>query len=98
MIRSFGGQGTEDIFNGEDTKAARRTCPKAAWPAAARKLDLLHGAADLRDLTATPGARLEWLKGQLKGWLSIRVNDQYRVVFKWADGAADDVEILDYHP
>lgn len=97
MIRSFGSQGTRDIFRGEDTKAARKTCPQTAWPAAARRLQTLHAASGLSDIAGVPGHAFEWLKGQWKGWASIRVNMQYRVVFHWKDEAAENVEILDYH-
>ncbi len=98
MICGFGDQGMEDVFYHENTKAARKACPEAVWPAAGRKLDLLHQAKDLRDLGRVPGARLEWLKGEWKGWLSIRINSQYRIVFRWVDDGAEDVTIRDYHP
>jgi len=64
---------------------------------AKRKLDILHYAAELEDLKAPPGNRLELLKGNLKGHNSIRINDQWRVVFKWADSGPYDVQITDYH-
>jgi len=60
-------------------------------------LDLLNAAADLKDLAAPPGNRLEALKGDLKGFHSIRVNDQWRIVFRWVDGDAFDVRFVDYH-
>jgi proteic killer suppression protein len=62
-----------------------------------RKLDMIHYAAELADLESPPGNRLEELAGNLKGWYSIRVNDQWRVVFVWADGGAHTVKIVDYH-
>jgi proteic killer suppression protein len=96
MIRSFADTATADIFNGDDTRAAR-TIPKSVWGAARRKLDILNAANDLRDLRAPPANRLEALKGDLIGRHSIRVNDQYRLVFVWKGGGADEVQICDYH-
>mgnify|MGYP001302718662 FL=1 len=64
---------------------------------ARRKLQYLHEEADLRDLRSPPGNRLEGLKGDLKGFHSIRINDQWRVVFRWSGGNAFDVQIVDYH-
>jgi len=97
MIKGFADKGTENIWNGEETKAARRTCPKALWPTAVRKLDILNAAHQEKDLRASPGNRFEHLKGRLSGKCSIRINDQYRVVFRWQAGDATDVEIEDYH-
>lgn len=65
--------------------------------AARRKLDMLNAALNLDDMRAPPGNRLEALRGNLAGHHSIRVNDQWRVVFRWKDGAAHDVKIDDYH-
>jgi proteic killer suppression protein len=97
VIRSFADRGTEDIFNGVDTRAARRTCPKSLWPSARRKLDQLNRARDLSDLAVPPGNRLERLRGNRVGQYSIRINEQYRVCFYWEIGYADQVEITDYH-
>ncbi len=97
MIVSFKDEGTEDIFDGRDTKNARRVCPQNLWRAARRKLDQINQSAELDDLRAPPGNRLEALKGDRKGQHSIRINDQYRVCFVWAEGAAEEVEIVDYH-
>ena len=97
MIKKFADQGTEDIWNGDDTKAARKTCSKALWPIAVRKLDIIDAAHEEKDLRVSPGNRFERLKGNLKGKCSIRINDQYRVVFRWQDGDATDVQITDYH-
>lgn len=97
MIASFGDAGTEDIFNREDTKAARAACPQALWSVARRKLDQLNAAEELRDLAAPPGNRLEALKGGRKGQHSVRVNEQYRVCFRWTERGAEGVEIVDYH-
>ena len=97
MIRSFGDRGTEDVFNGTNTPAARRTCPRTLWNTAFRKMDQVDSATDMSDLRLPPGNRLEALKGDRKGQHSIRINDQFRVCFHWAEGGADEVEIVDYH-
>ncbi len=97
MIRGFGNPGTEDIWNGNDTKAARKTCPKVLWPVAVRKLDTLNAAHEEKDLQVPPGNRFERLKGGLSGKCSIRINDQYRIVFRWQAGDASEVQIADYH-
>ena len=96
-IRSFRDQGAADIFNGVDSKAARATCPAAIWRVTRRKLDRLDTAVTLTGLAVPRGNRLEPLKGERAGQHSIRINDQYRVCFRWADEGADDVEIVDYH-
>ncbi len=96
MILNFRDRVTEDIFNGIDSKAAR-TLPKTVWNIAARKLDLLNATHELRDLRIPPGNRLESLKGPWKGCHSIRINDQWKLVFRWNDGNANDVLITDYH-
>jgi proteic killer suppression protein len=83
------------LFNGRNTKAARRI-PKDLWRIAARKLSTLDYAIDLRDLS-TPGNNLEKLKGALAGKYSIRVNDQFRIVFNFDRGEATNVVIADYH-
>jgi proteic killer suppression protein len=97
VIRSFKGQGTDDVFNGKNTKAARRSCPQSLWVVAARKLDQLDSAGSLEDLRIPPGNRLEALSGNRDGQYSIRINDQYRVCFVWVDDEPDEVEIVDYH-
>lgn len=96
MIQSFETRSTEDLFNGVDSKAARMI-PPTVWPTAIRKLDLLNAAHDLRDLRLPPGNRLEPLKGRPAGFHSIRVNDQFRIVFQWKEGNAHRVFITDYH-
>jgi len=96
MILDFGDQTTDDIFNGEDTKAARRI-PKAIWTVASRNLDMLNAAHDLKDLQVPPGNRLEKLKGNFALFHSIRINDQFRLIFHWTDGNAKQVQITDYH-
>ena len=97
MIVSFRGQGTEDVFDGLDTTAARRACPKALWAVARRKLDQVNRVVSLRDLGVPPGNRLEPLKGGRKGQHSIRINDQLRICFRWENGNAYELEIADYH-
>jgi len=96
VIRGFGDQTTEDIFHGRNTKHARRV-PRAIWPIAARKLDMINRATSIHDLRVPPRNRLEKLKGELAGFYSIRVNQQFRVVFRFAHGDASDVRVLDYH-
>ena len=96
MIASFGDDTTRHIFDGVNSKEARRI-PIQLWPIIVRKLDMLNVAHKLGDLSAPPGNRLELLKGELKGLHSIRVNDQYRIIFRWADSNAYEVRITDYH-
>jgi proteic killer suppression protein len=96
VIRTFGSRETQDIWDGENTAAAR-TFPREIWNTAQRKLDMIHAAHDIVDLRVPPGNRLERLKGKLKDFYSIRINDQFRIIFKWTQGAADEVEIIDYH-
>ena len=96
MILNFRDRTTGDIYNGTDSKAAR-TIPRALWKVAARKLDMINAAHQIQDLKVPPGNRLEILKGDWRGWHSIRINDQYRIVFHWTDGNAKDVGIVDYH-
>lgn len=97
MIRSFADRGTEDIFDGIETRVARRTCPKSLWAAARRKLDQLNRVRDILELAIPPGNRLERLRRDRAGQHSIRINDQYRICFRWEKGYADEVEIADYH-
>jgi proteic killer suppression protein len=96
VIRSFADHSTEQVFYGEETKAARRL-PKTLWPLVRRKLDLLHGASSLADLAVPPGNRLEALRGDQAGRHSIRVNDQYRITFRFATDGAWEVRCEDYH-
>jgi proteic killer suppression protein len=97
MISTFRDDGTEDVFNGDDTKAARRTCPFEIWRVARRKLDQLDTVVSLASLRIPPNNRLEALKGNRSGRYSIRINDQYRICFRWTDSGPEDVEITDYH-
>ena len=97
MIQSFRNVGTEDIFNGRRTKAARSTCPQSLWKVATRKLDQLDSVTALHELQVPPGNRLEALKEDRQGQHSIRINDQYRLCFRWTDTGPAEVEIVDYH-
>lgn len=97
MIVSFKKEGTEDIFNGKRTKAARQTCPESLWKIAARKLDQLDSVITLEELRLPPGNRLEVLAGDRLGQHSVRINDQYRICFTWSDSGPDQAEIVDYH-
>ena len=97
MIKNFKDRATEDIFNGIATKAASRTCPKNLWRIAARKLDQLDSVLTLDELRVPPGNRLEALSKNRKGQFSIRINDQFRICFKWTETGPVDVEITDYH-
>ncbi len=97
MIRSFKNQGTEDIFNGVNSKFARRICPQSIWRIAARKLDQLDSVESVAELRLPPGNQLEALRGDRSGQHSIRINNQYRICFIWQDSQPDQVEIVDYH-
>lgn len=93
MIRSFSDKNAERIWDEQFVKAIDRRVQRAAL----RKLEALHAAAEVEDLRIPPGNRLELLKGDRAGQHSIRVNYQWRICFRWKDGGADDVELVDYH-
>lgn len=97
MIGSFRYRGTEDLFDGRESRAARRVCPRALWPIVRRKLDQIHRVVEVRELAVPPGNRLERLKGDRAGEYSIRINDQFRICFRWEAGNAHQVEVTDYH-
>ncbi|MCZ7625935.1 MAG: plasmid maintenance system killer protein [Candidatus Methylomirabilota bacterium] len=97
MIRSFADDGTEDVFNGLNTRAARRAYPYELWPVAGRTLDQLDSVERLEELRIPPGNRLEALAGNRKGQHSIRMNERYRVCFRWTSKGPAEVEIVDYH-
>ena len=97
MIQDFLNTGTEDIFNGKNTKNARKIMPSSMRNVATRKLDQLDSVIALEELRVPPGNRLEALTGNRKGQSSIRINDQYRICFKWKEAGPYDVEITDYH-
>jgi toxin HigB-1 len=92
MIRSFGNKRTEALWAGQRVPAFDGFRERAE-----RKLVILDSATTLETLRALPGNRLEALKGDRKGQHSIRINDQWRVCFRWHEGDAHDVEIVDYH-
>jgi proteic killer suppression protein len=96
MIVSFGDRATEDVYHNRPTSRARRF-PRDLVGLALVKLDMLNGSAAVLDLRSPPGNRLEALKGDLKGFHSIRVNDQWRLVFRWEGNNALDVRLMDYH-
>ena len=93
MIQSFASDETQKIFLGKTST----TVPQDIQRAARRKLLYLDDAEDLPDVLAPPGNRLEGLSGNREGQYSIRINDQWRICFRWIDGNAYDVEIVDYH-
>lgn len=97
MIASFGDQGTEDIWAGDDTKAARKVLPPDLWPNARQLLDQLDAAVVVGDMRLPPSNRLHKLKGKLKGLWSVSINMKYRIIFEFANGQANDVQIVDYH-
>ncbi|MBK7929400.1 MAG: type II toxin-antitoxin system RelE/ParE family toxin [Bryobacterales bacterium] len=96
MIRSFGDGVTRDIWNGVNSKAARRI-PQALWQVVRRKLDQIDAVTRLEDLRTPPGNRLHALTDDLAGYHAIRVNDQYRVVFRFEGQDAHDARCADYH-
>ena len=96
MIQSFSDETTADLFRERNSRAARRI-PRELWRSAQRKLKVLDVAGRLEDLTIPAGNRLERLKGDQAGRHSIRINDRYRVTFRWEQGYAYEVRIEDYH-
>jgi proteic killer suppression protein len=93
MLTSFGNKNTQKIWEGERVKGL----PTEVQEIARRKLRMLNNSQNLTDLMIPPSNRLEKLKGILKNYYSIRVNDQWRIIFKWNSGNADQVELIDYH-
>jgi proteic killer suppression protein len=96
MITSFGDTATTDLYHGRATHRVRRFSPTVKR-LALRKLDILNAADRLDDLHEPPGNRLEALKGDLAGYHSIRVNDQWRLIFRWENNNAHEVSLMDYH-
>ena len=96
MIVSFGNRATSDFFHGVSSSRARRI-PNKIKEVALYKLDVLNAAQSLDDLKSPPGNRLEMLRGDFAGFHSIRINNQWRIVFRWQDSNAHDVQIIDYH-
>ncbi len=97
MIQSFKTTGTEDIFDGSVSRAARKCYPQSIWPVARRKLDQVNRVREVSELSVPPGNRLERLKGGRKNQYSIRINQQYRICFTWEESDAYEIEITDYH-
>jgi len=93
MIVSFGSKVTKKIWDGERVK----DFPTELQEISRRKLRMLNNSQNLMDLQVPPSNRLEKMKGNLKTYHSIRINDQWRIIFKWDSGNALDVEIIDYH-
>jgi proteic killer suppression protein len=97
MIKSFKNTGTEDVFDGTASKAARKCCPQSIWPVARRKLDQINRVQEITELQIPPENRLEQLKGDRENQYSIRINQQYRICFIWEEGQAYELEVTDYH-
>ena len=97
MITSFADRATEDLFLGLESRRARRACPQALWPVVRRKLDQLNRVKDLPELSIPPGNRLERSRGDREGQHGIRINEQYRICFRWEESDAYEVEVTDYH-
>lgn len=96
MIRTLGDDATRDVWNGVNSKAARRI-PKDLWPTVRRKLDQIDAVGKLDALRVPSGNRLHALAGKLQGHHAVRVNDQYRIVFRFEGSDAFDVRCTDYH-
>lgn len=97
MITSFGCEGAEDIWAGDDTKAARKVLPVVLWPNARQLLDQLDAAVVVGDMRLPPSNQLHKLTGRLKGFWSVSINMKYRIVFEFGNGQAGNVQIVDYH-
>ena len=96
VIRSFADQATEDIFHARNTRTAR-SIPRQLWPVVRRKLDYLQAATRVDQLRYPPGNRLEALRGKRRGFFSVRVNEQYRLTFRFEQGHSSEVRCEDYH-
>jgi toxin HigB-1 len=93
MITSFGSKDTEKVWSGERVKSL----PLEIQKIGRRKLRMLNNSINIKDLTIPPSNHLEKLSGKMKNFYSIRINDQWRIIFKWEDGNIEEVEIIDYH-
>tara|TARA_R110002072_G_scaffold146897_1_gene294053 strand:+ start:297 stop:587 length:291 start_codon:yes stop_codon:yes gene_type:complete len=96
MIISFGDKATSDLFHGISSRWVRKL-PNQIHETALHKLDVINAAQNIDDLKSPPGNRLELLKGDLNEFHSIRINSQWRIIFRWVSNAAHDVQIVDYH-
>ena len=96
MIRTIADKSTRDLFDGINSKASRRL-PVELHPKARRLLDFINAAGNINDLRVPPGNHLEALKGNWRGFYSVRINDQWRIAFRWVDGNAEEVQVVDYH-
>jgi proteic killer suppression protein len=96
VIQRFRDQQTADVWNGESNTRTRRLPPEVL-NIAPRKLDMLNAAETLDDMRAPPGNHLEALRGDLAGFHSIRINAQWRIIFRWTPSGPTDVQIIDYH-
>jgi toxin HigB-1 len=97
MIRGFANRGTEEIYNGDNGKAARQELPRELWERARDLLDQLEAAMQIGDMRSPPSNRLEKLSGDRAGQWSVRINAKYRICFHFEGGIASEVEITDYH-
>ena len=97
MIQLFRDQGTEDVFDGTGSRVARKCCPQSLCEVARRKLDQINRVREVGELSVPPGNRLERLRGNRRQQYSIRINQQFRICFRWEEGHAYEVEITDYH-
>lgn len=96
MITSFGDRTTSDLYHGLSNNRVRRL-PTQIIESALYKLDVINAAQSLDDLRSPPGNRLEMLRGEFKGFHSIRINSQWRIMFRWQSSNASDVKLIDYH-
>jgi proteic killer suppression protein len=96
VIVSFADKATEDLFHGSDTSRVRRFPPDVV-EAAIRKFDMMNAVDDLGELRLPPGNRLKKLRGDLREFHSLRVNDQWRIVFRWSPQGPQEVKLTDYH-
>lgn len=97
MIVDFYDKGTEDVYNGVNSRQARKTLPVELRRIALRKFYFLENAVNLEDLRMPPGNHLEILHGDRRGQYSIKINDRYRICFVWSEKGPNRVEIVDYH-
>lgn len=97
MIRSFHDAGTRDLYDGRDSREARRTLPLQLTARALRRLDQINRVVKVEELSLPPGNHLEALRGSRRGQWSVRINERWRICFRWENDGAEDVEIVDYH-